>query len=88
MNKRAFTTILLLVVMIIGTMATMSFNLDETVEIAVINKIEKEKISLTEDESSNKEAWERQVLFGEQHMHTRKSGEAFTIGVNNAWEDA
>jgi hypothetical protein len=30
----------------------------------------------------------RQVYFGEQHMHTRNSFDAFTVGVKNTWEDA
>jgi hypothetical protein len=30
----------------------------------------------------------RQVFFGEQHMHTRNSFDAFTAGVNQTWEDA
>lgn len=32
--------------------------------------------------------WERKVYFGEQHMHTRNSFDAFTVGVNQSWEDA
>jgi hypothetical protein len=32
--------------------------------------------------------WDRQVYFGEQHMHTRNSFDAFTIGVNMTWDDA
>jgi hypothetical protein len=32
--------------------------------------------------------WERQVFFGEQHMHTRNSFDAFTVGVSQTWEDA
>ena len=31
---------------------------------------------------------ERQVFFGEQHMHTRNSFDAFTAGVKQTWEDA
>jgi hypothetical protein len=31
---------------------------------------------------------ERQVYFGEQHMHTRNSFDAFTAGVTQTWEDA
>ena len=30
----------------------------------------------------------RQVFFGEEHMHTRNSFDAFTIGVNQTWEQA
>ena len=30
----------------------------------------------------------RQVFFGEQHMHTRNSFDAFTAGVKQTWEDA
>lgn len=30
----------------------------------------------------------RKVLFGEQHMHTRNSFDAFTIGVGQTWEEA
>lgn len=30
----------------------------------------------------------RQVFFGEQHMHTRNSFDAFTAGVTQTWEDA
>jgi hypothetical protein len=32
--------------------------------------------------------WDRQVFFGEQHMHTRNSFDAFTIGVTQTWEQA
>jgi hypothetical protein len=32
--------------------------------------------------------WERQVYFGEQHMHTRNSFDAFTAGVSATWDDA
>jgi hypothetical protein len=34
------------------------------------------------------EPWKRQVYFGEQHLHTRNSFDAFTIGVNMTWDDA
>ena len=30
----------------------------------------------------------KNLYFGEQHMHTRNSFDAFTIGVNMTWEDA
>jgi len=30
----------------------------------------------------------KNVYFGEEHMHTRNSFDAFTIGVNMTWEDA
>ncbi len=30
----------------------------------------------------------KNVYFGEQHMHTRNSFDAFTIGVSQTWEDA
>ncbi len=30
----------------------------------------------------------KNVYFGEQHMHTRNSFDAFTIGVNMTWDDA
>ncbi len=30
----------------------------------------------------------KNVYFGEQHMHTRNSFDAFTIGVNQTWEQA
>ena len=32
--------------------------------------------------------WERQVYFGEEHMHTRNSFDAFTVGVTQTWENA
>jgi len=32
--------------------------------------------------------WEREVLFGEEHMHTRASFDAFTVDVTTTWEDA
>ena len=44
--------------------------------------------SLLGQDSSNKRPWERQVYFGEQHMHTRNSFDAFTAGVNQTWEQA
>jgi hypothetical protein len=31
---------------------------------------------------------DRQVYFGEEHMHTRNSFDAFTVGVTATWEDA
>jgi hypothetical protein len=31
---------------------------------------------------------DRQVFFGEHHMHTRNSFDAFTAGVNQTWEQA
>ncbi len=31
---------------------------------------------------------DRKVYFGEQHMHTRNSFDAFTLGVGATWEDA
>ena len=31
---------------------------------------------------------DRQIYFGEQHMHTRNSFDAFTIGVRQTWEEA
>ena len=30
----------------------------------------------------------KNVYFGEQHMHTRNSFDAFTVGVSQTWEDA
>ncbi len=30
----------------------------------------------------------KNVYFGEQHMHTRNSFDAFTVGVRQTWEDA
>ena len=30
----------------------------------------------------------KNVYFGEEHMHTRNSFDAFTIGVNQTWEQA
>ena len=38
--------------------------------------------------SEAKQPWERQVLFGEEHMHTRNSFDAFTAGVNQTWDQA
>jgi len=32
--------------------------------------------------------WDRQVYFGEQHMHTRNSFDAFTVGVRQTWDEA
>ena len=32
--------------------------------------------------------WQRQVFFGEEHMHTVNSFDAFTAGVTQTWEDA
>ena len=34
------------------------------------------------------EPWQRQVFFGEEHMHTVNSFDAFTAGVTQSWEDA
>jgi len=30
----------------------------------------------------------KKVYFGEQHLHTRNSFDAFTVGVTQTWEDA
>ncbi len=30
----------------------------------------------------------KNVYFGEQHMHTRNSFDAFTVGVTTTWDDA
>jgi len=30
----------------------------------------------------------KNVYFGEQHLHTRNSFDAFTVGVNATWDDA
>ena len=30
----------------------------------------------------------KNVYFGEQHMHTRNSFDAFTVGVSQTWDDA
>ena len=30
----------------------------------------------------------KNVYFGEQHMHTRNSFDAFTVGVSATWDDA
>jgi hypothetical protein len=30
----------------------------------------------------------KNVYFGEEHLHTRNSFDAFTIGVNQTWDDA
>jgi len=32
--------------------------------------------------------WERQVLFGEQHLHTRNSPDAFALGTRQTWDEA
>ena len=32
--------------------------------------------------------WDRQVLFGEQHLHTQDSPDAYSMGVRNTVEDA
>ena len=41
-----------------------------------------------QDDKAVDEPWQRQVFFGEEHMHTRNSFDAFTIGVNQTWDDA
>ena len=38
--------------------------------------------------SSGKSNPLKNVYFGEEHMHTRNSFDAFTIGVNQTWDDA
>jgi hypothetical protein len=38
--------------------------------------------------SSGKKNSLKNVYFGEQHMHTRNSFDAFTVGVNQTWEQA
>ncbi len=44
--------------------------------------------SLVTLQSAAKKPWERQVYFGEQHLHTSASPDAFVIGVRGTWEDA
>jgi hypothetical protein len=38
--------------------------------------------------NSNKANPLKNVYFGEEHMHTRNSFDAFTIGVNQTWGQA
>ncbi len=33
-------------------------------------------------------AWERQVFFGEQHLHTKNSPDAFAVGTRQTWDEA
>jgi hypothetical protein len=40
------------------------------------------------DDQPAADPWQRQVFFGEQHMHTRNSFDAFTVGVSQTWDDA
>ncbi|HIF00081.1 MAG TPA: DUF3604 domain-containing protein [Planctomycetes bacterium] len=42
----------------------------------------------TAQDNSAADPAKRQVFFGEQHMHTRNSFDAFTAGVTQTWEDA
>jgi hypothetical protein len=44
--------------------------------------------SLATAQDAAKKPWEREAYFGEEHMHTRNSFDAFTIGVNQTWDDA
>ena len=46
-----------------------------------------EKVAAVKASASVK-PWERKVLFGEQHLHTRNSFDAFTAGVSQTWEGA
>ena len=39
-------------------------------------------------QAQDKKPEDRKVLFGEQHMHTRNSFDAFTLGVKMTWEEA
>lgn len=38
--------------------------------------------------AKSKPAWERQVYFGEQHLHTANSPDAFAMGARNTPDDA
>jgi len=44
--------------------------------------------ALADDSKPAADPWKRQVFFGEEHMHTRNSFDAFTAGVTQTWEDA
>jgi hypothetical protein len=41
-----------------------------------------------QENETEKQPWEREVYFGEQHLHTAASPDAFVIGVRGTWEDA
>jgi hypothetical protein len=45
-------------------------------------------ISLATARDAGKNPWERKAYFGEQHLHTSASPDAFVIGVRGDWEDA
>ncbi len=38
--------------------------------------------------AQEKEPWERQVYFGEQHLHTSASADAFAFGIRSTPDDA
>jgi hypothetical protein len=38
--------------------------------------------------AQEKNSWDRQVFFGEQHLHTQDSPDAFSMGVRNSQDDA
>ena len=38
--------------------------------------------------AQEKNAWDRQVFFGEQHLHTMESADAFSMGTRNTQDDA
>jgi len=41
-----------------------------------------------QDSKTKKQPWERQVYFGEQHLHTQDSPDAYSMGTRNTVEDA
>lgn len=38
--------------------------------------------------AQDKNPWDRQVFFGEQHLHTQDSPDAFSMGTRNSQDDA
>jgi hypothetical protein len=45
-------------------------------------------ISQAQESTQKANPWDRQVLFGEQHLHTQDSPDAFAMGVRNTQDDA
>ena len=45
-------------------------------------------IASAQDNRTTKNPWERKIFFGEQHLHTSASPDAFAVGTRATWDDA
>ena len=45
-------------------------------------------LAMGQEKKADAKPWERKVLFGEQHLYTSASPDAFAIGMRSTWDDA